>query len=237
MKKFLITLLALLCITGCSNNNEKLVMVTEAGFAPYEFYENNEIVGVDIEIAKEIAKSMDKKLEVKDIAFDSIINELNAGKADMALAGMSITEERLKSVDFSIEYAISKQVVVVPIDSKIENPEQIHGKTVSVQLGTVADLELSTYSDVNVIRQKKILAAAEDLKSKKSDCIVMDYLPAQELVKSNTNLKILNEELFTDKYAVAVKKGNIELLNKINIVLQKLIDEGKIEEYIIEYSK
>ena len=71
MKKFLITLLALLCITGCSNNNEKLVMVTEAGFAPYEFYENNEIVGVDIEIAKEIAKSMDKKLEVKDIAFDS----------------------------------------------------------------------------------------------------------------------------------------------------------------------
>ena len=236
MKKFLITLLALLCITGCSNNNEKLVMVTEAGFAPYEFYENNEIVGVDIEIAKEIAKSMDKKLEVKDIAFDSIINELNADKADMALAGMSITEERLKSVDFSIEYAISKQVVVVPIDSKIENPEQIHGKTVSVQLGTVADLELSTYNDVNVIRQKKILAAAEDLKSKKSDCIVMDYLPAQELVKSNANLKILNEELFTDKYAVAVKKGNIELLNKINIVLQRLIDEGKIEEYTIKYS-
>ena len=236
MKKFLITLLALLCITGCSNNNEKLVMVTEAGFAPYEFYENNEIVGVDIEIAKEIAKSMDKKLEVKDIAFDSIINELNADKADMALAGMSITEERLKSVDFSIEYAISKQVVVVPIDSKIENPEQIHGKTVSVQLGTVADLELSTYNDVNVIRQKKILAAAEDLKSKKSDCIVMDYLPAQKLVKSNTNLKILNEELFTDKYAVAVKKGNIELLNKINIVLQRLIDEGKIEEYTIKYS-
>ena len=236
MKKFLITLLALLCITGCSNNNEKLVMVTEAGFAPYEFYENNEIVGVDIEIAKEIAKSMDKKLEVKDIAFDSIINELNADKADMALAGMSITEERLKSVDFSIEYAISKQVVVVPIDSKIENPEQIHGRTVSVQLGTVADLELSTYSDVNVIRQKKILAAAEDLKSKKSDCIVMDYLPAQEWVKSNTNLKILNEELFTDKYAVAVKKGNIELLNKINIVLQRLIDEGKIEEYTIKYS-
>ena len=236
MKKFLITLLALLCITGCSNNNEKLVMVTEAGFAPYEFYENNEIVGVDIEIAKEIAKSMDKKLEVKDIAFDSIINELNADKADMALAGMSITEERLKSVDFSIEYAISKQVVVVPIDSKIENPEQIHGKTVSVQLGTVADLELSTYSDVNIIRQKKILAAAEDLKSKKSDCIVMDYLPAQELVKSNANLKILNEELFTDKYAVAVKKGNIELLNKINIVLQRLIDEGKIEEYTIKYS-
>ena len=236
MKKFLITLLALLCITGCSNNNEKLVMVTEAGFAPYEFYENNEIVGVDIEIAKEIAKSMDKKLEVKDIAFDSIINELNADKADMALAGMSITEERLKSVDFSIEYAISKQVVVVPIDSKIENPEQIHGRTVSVQLGTVADLELSTYSDVNIIRQKKILAAAEDLKSKKSDCIVMDYLPAQELVKSNANLKILNEELFTDKYAVAVKKGNIELLNKINIVLQRLIDEGKIEEYTIKYS-
>lgn len=238
MKKIALLLITILCLTGCNKNDyNKLVMVTEAGFAPYEFYEGNEIVGVDVEIGKEIAKSMNKELVIKDIAFDSLINELNSNKADFAAAGMSITKERLEQVDFTIEYATSRQVVVVKQNSSIKKPEDIHGKTVSVQLGTVADLELSTYNDVNVVRQKKFLAAAEDVKANKSDCIVMDYLPAKELVKSNPELKILDKELFTDKYGMAVKKGNKELLDNINKVLKKLIDEGKIEEYTIKYSK
>ena len=86
---------------------EKLIMVTEAGFAPYEFYDGEEIVGVDVEIAKKIAEKTGKELEIKDTDFDSIINEVKTGKADFAAAGLSITEERLEEVDFSIEYAIS----------------------------------------------------------------------------------------------------------------------------------
>ena len=238
MKKKLLMLLSFLMITGCSSKNEnEIIMVTEAGFAPYEYYENNEIVGVDIEIANEIAKELDKELIVKDIAFDSIINELKSGKADFALAGMSITEERQKEVDFSIEYAASRQVVITLKDSKIKSPNDIEGKKVAVQLGTVADLVLTEEYNVQLTRQKKFLAAIEDLKAKKVDCVVMDYLPAKELLKENSELVILEKELFTDKYAVAVKKGNKELLDKINKVLERLINEGKIEEYTINYSK
>jgi polar amino acid transport system substrate-binding protein len=150
---------------------------------------------------------------------------------------MSITEERQKEVDFSVEYATSRQVIITLKDSKIKKPEDIKGKKVAVQLGTVADLVLTEDYDVELTRQKKFLAAIEDVKAKKVDCVVMDYLPAKELLKENNELVILEEELFTDKYAVAVKKGNKELLDQINKVLQRLIDEGKIEEYTINYSK
>ena len=220
MKKFVLFFIICLCLCGCQSK-DKLIMVTEAGFAPYEYYQNNEIVGVDIEIAKEIAKELGKELEVKDIAFDSIINELKKDKADFAAAGISITEERKKQVDFSIEYATSKQVVIVKKKSSIQNPEDIYSKKVGVQLGTVADLHLTDkMSESNIIRQKKYLSLVEDLKADKVDAIVMDSLPAAEIIKENKNLKILDQELFTDKYGMAVKKGNKELLEVINKVLE-----------------
>lgn len=223
---------------GCNKNDDKLVMVTEAGFAPYEYRDSSGIVGVDVDIAREIAASMGKELEIKDVAFDSLINELNSGKADFAAAGMSISEERKKEVDFSIEYVSSKQVIVVRKDyNKIKSVNDLNGKTISVQLGSVADSYVSkNYKNSKIIRQKKFLSAAEDVKAKKADCIVMDELPAKELVKNNSELTILSIELFTDKYAIAVKKGNTELLNKINEVLEKLIEEGKIEEFVIKHS-
>lgn len=223
---------------GCDKDDNKLVMVTEAGFAPYEYRDSNGIVGVDVDIAREIAASMGKELEIKDVAFDSLINELNSGKADFAAAGMSISEERKKEVDFSIEYVSSKQVIIVRKDyNKIKNTSDLNGKTISVQLGSVADSYVSkNYKDSKIVRQKKFLSAAEDVKAKKSDCIIMDELPAKELVKNNSELTILKIELFTDKYAIAVKKGNTELLNKINEVLEKLIEEGKIEEFVINHS-
>ncbi len=223
---------------GCNKNDDKLVMVTEAGFAPYEYHDSNGIVGVDVDIAREIAASMGKELEIKDVAFDSLINELNSGKADFAAAGMSISEERKKEVDFSIEYVSSKQVIVVrKYYNKIKSVNDLNGKTISVQLGSVADSYVSkNYKNSKIIRQKKFLSAAEDVKAKKADCIVMDELPAKELVKNNSELTILSIELFTDKYAIAVKKGNTELLNKINEVLEKLIEEGKIEEFVINHS-
>ncbi|RPF48216.1 amino acid ABC transporter substrate-binding protein (PAAT family) [Hydrogenoanaerobacterium saccharovorans] len=216
----------------------KLIMVTEAGFAPYEYYEGQDVVGVDVDIAKEIAAAMGKELVVKDIAFDSIIPEINAGKADIGAAGMSITPERLEEVDFTIEYATSKQVIVVKKDNTaIKNPEDIKGKKIAVQLGTVADIVVTDeYPDSTIIQQKKYLAAAEDVKSGKADCIVMDALPAQELVKANSELVILEKELFTDKYGMAVKKGNKALLDQVNTILQKLMDEGKIEEFTLNHT-
>ncbi len=236
IKIFLILGLSLI-MCGCKNNDE-LVLATEAGFAPYEFYDNDKIVGVDIEIGKAIADEMGKKLVVKDVAFDSIINEIKKGKSDIGAAGISITEERKEEVDFSIEYALSKQVVIVNSDSTITNPEEIFNKKVGVQLGTTADIFLSEkMNDKSITRQKKYLSLVEDLKANKVDAIVMDSLPANEIIKTNSNLKILDKELFEDKYGMVVKKGNDELLDTVNKVLEKLMEEGKIDSWTIEYSK
>ena len=175
---------------------------------------------------------------IKDVYFNSIINELKSGKADFAAAGMSITEDRKKEVDFTIEYVTSNQVVVVKKNSNIKSVDDISDKKISVQLGTVADSYVEeNLPNAKLNKLKTFLVAAEDVKNNKSDCIIMDKLPAVELVKKNPELEILDEVLFEDKYAIAVKKGNKELLDSINKVLTELVNNGKIDEYIIEFSR
>ena len=236
MKKIMLLVMSILLLTGCKSDDNKLILVTEAGFAPYEYYQDGEIVGVDIDIAREIAASLGKELVIKDVSFDFIINEIKSGKSDIGAAGMSITKERLEEVDFSVEYAVSNQVVIVPMNSKITSIDQISNQRIAVQLGTVADSYVNeNYKDATVIRQKKYLSMVEDLKAGKVDLIIMDLLPASEIVKSNDGLKILDEYLFTDKYGMAIKKGNKELLDKVNDVLTRLMSEGKIEEYTIKH--
>lgn len=237
MKKIFLLIMVLFLCTSCGKNENELVMVTEAGFAPYEYYEDGEIVGVDVDIAKEIAKEMGKELVIKDVAFDSIINEVNSGKADFGAAGISYDEERAKQIDFTINYATSKQVVVVREGSSIDDIDKISNQKIAVQLGSTGDMYVTdNYPNAEIVRQKKYLAAVQDLKSAKVDLIVMDELPAQEILKTNDGLVILDEELFTDSYGMVVKKGNTELLNTINDVLTRLQNEGKIEEFMINHT-
>ena len=239
MKRLGLIIFIMILMCGCTKKNEnELIMVTEAGFAPYEYYENGEVVGVDVDIAKEIAKYLGKKLVVKDIAFDSIINEVKTGKADFGAAGISYSDDRAKNVDFSINYAVSKQVVIVNNNSSITNVNGISNEKIAVQLGSIADTFVTEkYKSANVVRQKKYLAAIEDLKTGKVDCVVMDELPAKEIVSKNEGIKILDGSLTNDSYGMVVKKGNKELLDAINIVLQKLKDEGKIDEFIIKHTE
>lgn len=237
MKKVFILLISLFLLSGCGRNENELVMVTEAGFAPYEYYENGEIVGVDIDIAKEIASYLGKELIIKDVAFDSIINEVKTGKADFGAAGISYTSDRAKNVDFSIEYTVSKQVVVVSNNSNI-SLNNLDGYKIAVQLGSVGDTYVTNnFKSSEIVRQKKYLAAIEDLKASKVDVVVMDELPAKEMVKNNEGIKILDGTLTEESYGIAVKKGNVELLNSINTVLEKLKNEGKIDEYIIKHTE
>ena len=219
--KILVLISVSILLFGCGKKEDTLVMVTEAGFEPYEYVKNNEIVGVDVDIAREIAREMGKKLEIKDVAFDSIVNELNSNKADFAAAGMSITEERKKEVDFSAEYISSKQVIVVNKNNNtIKSKEDLNSKTISVQTGTVGDTYVSkNFKNAKIIGHKKFLTAAEDVKANKSDCIVMDELPAKELVSKNPTLTILNIELVTDRYAIAVKKGNTTSVSYTHLTL------------------
>ena len=231
--------ICLIVMVGCGKKDDnKLVMVTEAGFAPYEYYENGEIVGVDVDIAREIAKELGKELVIKDIAFDSIINEVRTGKADIGAAGISYSDERAKKVDFSINYSVSKQVVIVKNDSFINSIKDINDKKIAAQLGSVADTYVTeNYKNAEIVRQKKYLAAIEDLKVGKVDLVVMDELPAKEIIEKNSGIKILDGELTSDSYGMIVKKGNTELLETVNKVLNRLSNDGSIDNFIIKHTE
>lgn len=237
--KLSLLFICLIVMVGCGKKDDnKLVMVTEAGFAPYEYYENGEIVGVDVDIAKEIARELGKELVIKDIAFDSIINEVRTGKADIGAAGISYSDERAKKVDFSINYSVSKQVVIVKNDSFINSINDINDKKIAVQLGSVADTYVTeNYKNAEIVRQKKYLAAIEDLKVGKVDLVVMDELPAKEIIEKNSGIKILDGELTSDSYGMIVKKGNTELLETVNKVLNRLSSDGSIDNFIIKHTE
>lgn len=180
---------------------------------------------------------MGKELVVKDVAFDSIINEVKTGKADFGAAGISYTDERAKQVDFSINYSTSNQVVVVKNGSNIRDVNNIDGKKIAVQLGSVADTYVtSNFKNSEIVREKKYLAAIQDLKDGKADAVVMDELPAKEMVKNNNDIMILSGNLASDSYGMVVKKGNTKLLNTIDKVLNRLKEDGKIDKYVINHT-
>ena len=221
--------------------SEKLIVGTEAGFAPYEYMKGNEVVGIDMDIAKAIADEMGKELEIKNRDFDGALAAVQSGKVDFVAAGVSISPEREEAMDFSNEYVNSTEVIVVNKENPAVTPageelagSDLDGKVVAVQQGNIADIWVSNKDNCNpkeVKRYTKFAQAAEDLKNGKIDCIVMDQYPAEELVAANDTLTTLDGTLFEDKYAIAVKKGNKELLDEINKVIDKLVEEGKIEEF------
>lgn len=220
-------------------SSDKLIMVTEAGFPPYEYTEDGEtVVGVDVDIANEIAKELGVELEIQNTTFDGALMAVQQGKADFAAAGISVSEERDKVMDFSVEYATSKQVVVVNKESgRLASKDDINAETIiGVQSGTVADIVYCADNGFEPKRYNKFAEAALDLNNDKIDCIIMDALPAEQMVTANENLAILDGEVMTDKYAIAVQEGNKELLDKINPILEKLMAEGKIEEFTLNHT-
>lgn len=245
MKKLIKVLLItaiLTSLTGCKSKSSEdtLIVGTEPGFAPYEYMEGNEIVGIDMDIAQALADAMGKKLEIKSMDFDGALVAVQKGKVDLVLAGVSINEERLAVMDFSNDYVDSTEVVVVNAENPtVASIDDLNDKIIGVQQGNIADAYVSNTDNVTakeVKRYTKFAQAAEDLKNGKIDCIVMDEFPAQELVSANSTLKILDGTLFEDKYAIAVQKGNTELLEEINKVIDQLKADGKIEEFTAKHT-
>lgn len=233
-KRLWLLFVLLLLLSGCSSKREKLILATEASFAPYEYYNNGKIVGVDIDIAREIANRMGMDLEIKDIAFDSILNEIKTEKSDLGAAGISYTEERSKEVDFTINYMDSRQVLIVKKDSNIKSINDLNGYKVAVQLGTVADDYITNnYSNITIVREKKFLAAIRDLVDNKVSGVIMDEVPARELI--NDKLIILDEAVVTDHYGIIVKKGNNKLLKVANEVIMELKNNGRIDEIMLQH--
>lgn len=237
MKKLLLLFVILFMLCGCGRSENEIVLATEAGFAPYEYYENGEIVGVDIDIAREVAKELGKELIIKDIAFDSIIMEVKTGKSDFAAAGISYTPERARAVAFSEDYAVSKQIVVVKNNSDITNINQISNKKIAVQLGSVADTYVTeNYKNATIVRQKKYLATIQDLEDGKVDLVVMDELPAKEILLQKNGLKILEDSLVEDSYGIVVRKGNDDLLEVVNRVIKRMQEDGSLKASILKHT-
>lgn len=237
----LVTAVAASLFTGCGKKSNTLIVGTEAGFAPYEYLdEGDKVVGVDMDIAQAIADSMGKKLEIKNMDFDGALLAVQKGKVDFVAAGVSINEKRLKVMDFSDPYVDSTEAVVVNTSANTVTTADADGlkdKIVGVQQGNIADFYVEDNIEAKEIkRYTKFAQAAEDLKNNKIDCIVMDQVPAEELIADNPELSILDGALFQDQYAIAVKKGNSELLAKINEVIAQLKEEGKIEEFYGKHS-
>lgn len=220
-----------------------LIMATNAEFPPYEYHDSSQtgpdgtdIVGIDAEIAGAIAEKLGKELVIEDIAFDSLIPELQSGKADLVAAGMTVTEDRLVNVDFSDTYATAVQSIIVTSDSEIAGPDDLAGKKIGVQQGTTGDLYATDdFGDENIDRYPKGVDAVQALIQGKVDAVIIDNEPAKVFVGDNDNLKLLDTAYAEEEYAIAVKKGNTELLEQINSVIQELKDSGEMDEIIGKY--
>lgn len=239
LKKIVCGLLAataMFSLSGCGEEEKTtLIMATNAEFPPYEYREGSEIVGIDAEIAKAIADDMGMELVIEDMAFDSIIAAVQSGKADFGIAGMTVNEDRLASVNFTDPYTTAAQVVIVKEGSEIASPADLTGKKIGVQLGTTGDIYASDISEGTVERFNKGFEAVQSLLQDKIDAVIIDREPAKVFVAQNEGLKILDKEYTVEEYAIAVAKDNNELLDKLNASLTKLKDEGKIQEIIDKY--
>jgi len=213
----------------------KLIVGTDTTFPPFEFVdEKNQVVGFDIDIANELAKRLGVKLEIVNLPFDSLIPALLQGKIDLIIAGMTITEERAKVVDFSKPYFEANQAIVVRKDGRFEPKklEELVGKKVAVQLGTTGDLVISEINGIQVVRFQKFTDAFLELQNGRVDAVVLDEAPAKAYVKKFPKFLISAVIDTGETYGIAVKKGNKELLNFVNQTLDILKGSGVYNKLI-----
>lgn len=215
---------------------ETLVMATNATFPPYEYYEGEEMIGIDVEIATAIAEKLGMEIQIEDMDFNSIITAVSTGKADMGLAGMTVTPERQENVDFSDTYATAVQVVIVKEDSAIASIDDLAGAKIGVQESTTGHIYCSDeFGEENVIAYNAGASAVEALKVGKVDCVVIDNEPAKAFVAANEGLKILDTEYAVEEYAIAMKKGNTDLVEKVNAALSELKADGTLDAIVAKY--
>ena len=243
MKKILAVILVLCmmvpAVAALAEDAEKapIFMATNANFPPYEYKEDGEIVGIDAEIAAAIADKLGMELIISDMKFGAIITAVSTGKADFGMAGMTVTEERLQSVNFSSTYATGIQVIIVKEGSPITSVDDLGGDyLIGVQKDTTGHIYcVDDYGDDHVLAYDNGADAVEALKAGKVDCVIIDNEPAKAFVAANEGLAILETEYVAEDYAIAIALENTELLDKINAALEELTAEGVIAEIVEKY--
>lgn len=251
MKKIICLALALIMTLGmtglfasCGEKEEKkvLVMATNANFPPYEYKEGELFAGIDVELAQAIADKLGMELDIQDVEFGSIIAGVQSGKYDIGMAGMTVTEDRKKQVNFTTSYSTGVQVVIVKEGSAIQSPDDITTSSrIGVQQDTTGDIYASDtpenggWGESAVTRYKNGADAVQALLTDKLDCVIIDKEPAKSFVAANTGLKILDTAYTNEDYAIAVGQNNTELLEKINKALAELKQEGVIDQIVSKY--
>lgn len=263
MKKFLIIMLTVvmasvlaISFSACNNGIEDGVLnvATNCEFDPFEFLDDNgKPTGIDMDIAKALANELGLKLKIKDMAFESVVASVGSGSQDIAMAGLTVDAERQKTVDFSQTYFSSSQVVIAKKGDAILSlntveavEEQLKGKNIGAQNGTTGYKYISGDSDdydgianANAIGYASGALAVQALINGTIDYVIIDAVPASKLVAANANdIAVLSDVVLTgEDYAFAVKKGDTELLEKVNNALTKLINDGTIEEIFNKYGE
>ena len=220
-------------------NAGKLTMSTNAAFPPYEMTtDSGDFEGIDIEVADAIAKKLGLELQVDDMDFDAALLAAQNGKSDIVMAGVTVTDERLKVMDFSDTYAEGIQSIIVPEDSDIASADDLAGKIIGTQRGTTGYIYCTDdFGEENVIAYDDGLTAVQALNNGQVDAVVIDNAPAKEFVAANPGLKILDTAYAQEDYAIGVAKGNTELLNAINGALEELQADGTLQSIVDKYIK
>ncbi len=236
MKKLAFAALAAAVLCGCSDNGaDKVKMITEATFPPYEFLRGHEIVGIDVEICRAIAQKLGREFSCETVDFDSVIPAVISGKADLAAAGITITEDRKKNVDFSVPYVKTGIVVIYKKAGGFTGPEQLKGKKIGVQGGTTSETYVLEELKQEPERSRSPAESVAALKSGRVEFVIADIDPAKNCVKGEPDLAI-SDFITSEEYAIAIKKGQPELLKAINETIAEIKADGRLAKWIADYT-
>ena len=215
----------------------KLIMSTNAAFPPYEMTtDSGEFEGIDIETAQAIADKLGLELQIDDMDFDAALLAVQQGKADLVMAGVTVTDERQNVMDFTDSYATGIQSIIVKEDSDIASVDDLAGKKIGTQRGTTGYLYCSDdFGDENVVAYDNGLTAVQMLNNGQVDCVVIDNAPAKEFIAANPGLKLLDTAYVEESYAIGVGKGNTELKDAINTALEDLKADGTLQAIVGKY--
>ena len=237
MKKMMMLALgaAMAAVCGCGEKDNSLKMITEATFPPYEFLRGREIVGIDVEICRAVAQKLGKGFACETVDFDSVIPAVISGKADVAAAGITVNEDRKKNVDFSVPYVKTGIVVVYKKSTPFTGPDQLKGKKIGVQGGTTSETYVLDQLKQEPERSRSPAEAVAALKAGRVDFVIADIDPAKNCVKGETDLA-LSDFITSEEYAVAIRKGNPELLKAIDETIAEIKADGRLAKWIADYT-
>ena len=236
MKKLMMTAALAALFAGCGAKDDALKMITEATFPPYEFLRGQDIVGIDVEICRAVAEKLGRPFKAETVDFDSVIPAVISGKADLAAAGITVTEDRKKNVDFSIPYVTTGILVVYAKDNPFKSVDQLKGMKIGVQGGTTSETFVLEKLGQEPDRSRSPAEAVAALKAGRVDFVIADINPAKNCVKGEPELA-LSEPITSEDYAVAIRKGQPDLLKAINETITELKANGKLDKWIEDYTK